>query len=564
MTFLFLFFACQGTPKGDTDADPPSDMTDFPDDTTDLPPDSDLPSDSDVPPDSALPPDSAPSPPGPPRCIYPGPFPPGQAFAFTDDHPVRRIEMDLRYQYDYTLARKAIGEAIDMDGQGPPEVSVLYETDDLFRVRRLTWIRPPTIGIATEEDTRVAALESNDGHGTGGVESIGDIDEDGRDDVALVVREEDSNRSITVYSRAWRPFQGTKSFESADWIFAHPVWDSEDSLLANIWVADFTADGAADIFTSGRSRGGGDNLEYESLLHAGPHPAGVVDISTNPVFTATWTEGSENPMMGPQPTCDLNGDGHPDLVNRVWNDGQGQISIFFSPIRGPIDPELPDASIALSIPTDHVGPFEIGNYVGCAGDVDGDGSQDLLAATELTPDLRPGAGTVYLFTGPLQQGERLDERDAYAWFTWPHTWAYPNIVRSAGDLDGDGRDDFYVGLWGTRTELEPPEHRMPVVGAPVDTAVDTDIPPARPYPFGIAEGAVIAFGNPHPGQLQVEDALFILKGAVPGALATRNGLSPIGDQDGDGFPDLAWSTNAENGLHINITHPCADFGTIVR
>ncbi|HMV65873.1 MAG TPA: VCBS repeat-containing protein [Myxococcota bacterium] len=556
MTILLLLLACQVAPKGDADTDLPSDASDPPDDATDLPPDSDLPA-------TDTPADSAPSPSGPPRCVYPGPFPPGHAFAFTDDHPVRRIEMNLQYRYDYTLARKAIGEAIDMDGRGPPEVSVLYETSDLQRVRRLTWLHPPRIGVATEDDTRVAALESSDGHGAGGVESIGDIDGDGQDDVALVV-EEVPMFTVTVYSRAWRPFRGTKTFESADWIFAHPVWDSEDSLLANIWIADFTGDGAADVFTSGRSRGRGYDLEYDSLLHAGPHPAGIVDISSNPVFTVTWPERPAYPMQGHQPTCDLNGDGYPDLVTQVWNDGQGQISIFFSPIRGPIDPELPDASIALSIPPDHVGPFEISNYVGCAGDVDGDGSQDLLAATELTPDLQPGAGTVYLFTGPLQQGERLDERDAYAWFTWPHTWAYPNLVRSAGDLDGDGRDDFYIGMWGTRTELEPPEHRMPVVGAPVDTAIDTDVQPAGPYPFGIAEGAVIAFGNPHPGQLQVEDALFILKGAFPGALATRNGMSPIGDQDGDGFPDLAWSTNADNGLHINITHPCADFGTIVR
>ena len=108
------------------------------------------------------------------------------------------------------------------------------------------------------------------------------------------------------------------------------------------------------------------------------------------------------------------------------------------------DPELPLSG----------SPSYFGRFVSSAGDVDGDGFEDLLVAArlrELGTGFR-GPHRAYLFrgsdTGPSLSPDWSTEIDAVtSWFD-PWTGMYDSgdrPLRSAGDVNGDGFDDIIMG-----------------------------------------------------------------------------------------------------------------------
>ena len=86
-----------------------------------------------------------------------------------------------------------------------------------------------------------------------------------------------------------------------------------------------------------------------------------------------------------------------------------------------------------------VAPMDLFGYsLACAGDVDGDGFSDLVIGAYGNDDFGPEAGTAYVFSG--QSGALLHELSGGE--------AYENSgisVAGAGDVDGDGLDDLFIG-----------------------------------------------------------------------------------------------------------------------
>ncbi len=87
-----------------------------------------------------------------------------------------------------------------------------------------------------------------------------------------------------------------------------------------------------------------------------------------------------------------------------------------------------------------------GTAVAAAGDVDGDGFDDVLvsAPREDVPVL--DAGTVWLIHGPTSAWVALDEAGT------PYRGEFAgdfvgHAIAGVGDVDGDGRDDFAVGAY---------------------------------------------------------------------------------------------------------------------
>jgi len=146
-----------------------------------------------------------------------------------------------------------------------------------------------------------------------------------------------------------------------------------------------------------------------------------------------------------------------------------------------------------------------GYSVAGVGDVDGDGSDDLLIGSFLEDSGGDDAGAAFLFTSP--PSGQVDASDADAVLAGEADfdragWA----VAAAGDVDGDGRDDFQVG------------------------AIYQDA-------GGGQSGVVYVFTHQPGSGETLADADGLLVGEVSGDQSGYS-LASAGDVDGDGKGDL--------------------------
>ncbi len=91
-----------------------------------------------------------------------------------------------------------------------------------------------------------------------------------------------------------------------------------------------------------------------------------------------------------------------------------------------------------------------GISVSNAGDVNGDGYDDILIGTHRNGDGGGGAGQTYLILGKStgwSMDTNLSNADASFWGEdWGDRAGYS--VSGAGDVNGDGYDDFLIGAYG--------------------------------------------------------------------------------------------------------------------
>jgi len=158
---------------------------------------------------------------------------------------------------------------------------------------------------------------------------------------------------------------------------------------------------------------------------------------------------------------------------------------------------------------------ESGYSVSSAGDVDGDGLDDLLIGAHYNDDGGPYAGKTYLFLGAtIATAGALSLSDAYASFLGQsENDNAGHSVSSAGDVDGDGLDDLLIGA-------DSYDGGSYVLGKTYLV-----------YGSSIAVGGTFSLGGP----MSVAGASF-----VGGSEDSRLGhsVSSAGDVDGDGLDDL--------------------------
>ena len=165
------------------------------------------------------------------------------------------------------------------------------------------------------------------------------------------------------------------------------------------------------------------------------------------------------------------------------------------------------------------GSDHAGVSVASAGDVDGDGLDDILVGASGESSAGLNAGAIYLLRGPIAGIVNL--ADAHAKVTGEVSGDALGIsAATAGDVDGDGLDDWMCGADGQDAG-------------------------------GAAAGAVYLFDQPATGAMSASQATSKLVGD---AEYDRLGMvvSGAGDQDGDGLDDILVTAPYHDGDEADI------------
>ncbi len=226
-----------------------------------------------------------------------------------------------------------------------------------------------------------------------------------------------------------------------------------------------------------------------------------------------------------------------------------------------------------------------GYWVATAGDVDGDGLEDVLIGAYDADTTGQGAGTVYLLLGGNlgSAGERSLATADYL-FGGEDAGDWAGIMVESADVDGDGRDDILIGAYGDKDhgvltgaayvflasslgaepdiDLEQADYKFigesghdfagyAVAGADVDgDGLDDVLIGASGHDAGgVDAGAVYVLLASSLGEESVIDlaqADYKLIGENPDSWAGYQ-VSSAGDVDGDGRDDILLGADDDTG-----------------
>jgi hypothetical protein len=202
-------------------------------------------------------------------------------------------------------------------------------------------------------------------------------------------------------------------------------------------AGDVNGDGNDDLFLDSPLNSEGGTRAGAAYLVLGP-VTGTLDLSL--AHAKLVGEEPGDTVGGSTGAGDIDGDGNDDLLLGSWAHGAtGAAYLVHGPVSGTLDLSLADAKLVGEDLGGDYDDYGAGNSVSGAGDADADGHDDVLVGSD-------GIGTdwsAYLVLGPVTG--TLDLGSADAELVTSPSFIYASVVSGAGDVDGDGLDDLLVG-----------------------------------------------------------------------------------------------------------------------
>ncbi len=340
-------------------------------------------------------------------------------------------------------------------------------------------------------------------------------------------------------------------------------------------VGDMNGDGNDDVAVGAPYQDRGEfNAGAVYIVH-GP----VEEEITASAANAAWYGTEEEDWAGWAVTGagDVNLDGYPDLLvgspnDNTSGDNAGAAYLVLGPTLGTNLFTNADAILAGQEVAD-----QAGSYVGTAGDVNGDGTADLLIGAPYHDASGADSGAIYVVSGPATGLIQLNSVTAMAKIVGERAGNVAGFaVEGAGDVNGDGVADLLIGAReaGTSSSKRGRAYLMlgPVSGSVslstadlifdgesnedhagtavtglgdvnADGLADVAIGAPESDRGGSNAGAVylihgVARSAEDPSStLSLADANAILVGEAAGDAAGRS-ISEVGDMEHDGFDDL--------------------------
>ena len=317
------------------------------------------------------------------------------------------------------------------------------------------------------------------------VSSAGDVNGDGYDDLIIGARRADPNgersgETYVVYGGAIAPgssgvldLSDAESLGGTNGFTLNGIDQGDVSGYSVSSAGDVNGDGYDDLIIGARGADPNGARSGETYVVYGgtsaPGANGVLNLSALDGangFTLTGTDPNDRSGRSVSSAGDVNGDGYDDLIigaHRADPNGasSGEVYVVYGGASAPGT----DGVLALSA-LDGTNGFtltgidpddESGRSVSSAGDVNGDGYDDLIIGARFAdPDGESDAGETYVVYGgasaPGTDGvlalSALDGTNGFSLTGIGMGDRSGVSVSSAGDVNGDGFDDLIIGAPG--------------------------------------------------------------------------------------------------------------------
>ena len=287
------------------------------------------------------------------------------------------------------------------------------------------------------------------------VSSAGDIDGDGVDDLLIGAEQNDdggSNAGKAYLFLASSLTSGSvMNLSAADYVFVGREVDGELARVISS-AGDVDGDGLDDVLLSELSTvSGNDNVGKVYLFLGASILSGSVNINPSDADYEFVGENSQDYAISLSSAGDIDGDGLSDILigamhydaNGFSNTGKAYLILGSSlGVNSEISLSTADYSFIGENDGDNAGVT-----LSSAGDVDGDGLDDILIGARYNADGGTQAGKVYLFFGSsLGAITQLPLSTADYFFIGEEVGDLAGQSLSGGeDVDGDGLDDILIG-----------------------------------------------------------------------------------------------------------------------
>ena len=372
----------------------------------------------------------------------------------------------------------SVSGAGDVNGDGFADVIIAAHlfNGGLEREGRAFVFHGSALGLA---QTPAWTADSNQALATiQGVAAAGDVNGDGFGDVIFSSDYSNGERGEGI---AWL-FHG-----SAAGLGVSPAWAVEGNRVlmlfgSSLASGDFNGDKYGDVIVAAPGFSNPQESEGTVFVYLGS----AAGLSTSPVWSV---EGNQRfAGFGTCAAGDFNGDGYSDVVVGAGNHGfSGRVFVYMGSASGP------SASPDWIAVGDQVQGY-FGSSVS-AGDVNGDGHDDLIVGTPLY-SVEQGRIRTFLGRVTVYLGSATGLSTSPAWtLTGVQRSSGLGLVSSAGDLDGDGFDDVILGMEDYNGTQRNEGRVVAYFGSPAGLASRTRWIAEADQPFAKFGGALSAAGD---------------------------------------------------------------------
>ena len=421
--------------------------------------------------------------------------------AFPDD-PTESVDSDQDGVGDNSDLCEGSDDTIDEDLNGVPDACDAAGWENCAMSRSASEANYHFIG--ENEDDRLGTT----------ITFAGDVDGDGLDDILIGARPYDYAAAGTVYLFLGSSLgsDGAIDLSAADYTFI-PENPAESFGYALAAAGDVDGDGLDDLLFGARSNNSGYSNAGAVYLIRGSSLGIDPIIDMEDADIKFISDNYEN-WLGENVSSagDVDGDGLDDILIGTLGSYYDGALLFLST-------NIYDGVIDINS-ADYTFP-DRSSMIVPAGDVDGDGLDDFMIGNAYDSNYVSNGGSVGLFLGSSLGTEYtlpISEAD-YIFYTSTGWAQIGGVISSAGDVDGDGLDDLLIGY--------------------------SDYSGAFLF-----YGASLATSTTH--EIPMEDADHILYGDT----SVGRRVAAAGDIDGDGLDDIlvSESSNDQGGSNAGAVH----------